>query len=517
MALVLVTVVSAPLACAYDYDAAFGDQDGVASSASASGSSSSAGGGGGSSPAGGGGSGGEPPSCPGAEAGDPLPWVRSFGSGADGERVTALAVDEQGGIVLGGAVAGIHDDWLFADSAGGADADAFLAHLSRDGAVLWAIRFAGVDGSADLLHDLALGPDSIVATFTSAGGLSHATDSIPAGAALATFALANGKLLWARPLGAATEHDPSAVAVLPGNAQTAGIVVGGRFEGTLDLGDGLKEVSLANGYDGYVAAFDTQGLARAVKWVQSPGSDRIIDVATDETGRVYATGALGEAATVCSAHNGVDDQETVLVMRLDDDLGCGAGWSKVFGGENVQVGNGLAIGTGELYVAGSFRGTVAGLPPTGGATDGFVMRLNPNTGATSWVTAFGGSAVGDFDTATSLAISANGIVAAGFFSSGGKLYDDSGDLAPLLGNGGLDMFVSHLDKSGKPQALEAWGDEQDQWQDGANTIRVASVPRGIVAGGSLRGSALIGRETLVSVGGADAWIGRLCTPSTPLP
>jgi hypothetical protein len=496
-------------ACTYDYLGAFEGAGGTPNTGTTTASSSSSAGGGGGS----GGSGPVSP-CPGAEPGDPLPWLHVMGSKEVAERTHAVVVDDEGSVYVAGAIAGNHEQGLFAQTSGDQTSDAFVAKLSPSGELLWRQRF-GTLGSAEGVLDLAARGGVVAISGTSDDGVVIDPSAGPlSGGWLATLSARDGAPIWARAVGSPTEHYPQAVTIGP----TGDIILGGRFKGTLTLGPELTATSLATGLDAYIAVFDSTGDARAVKWIQSDEVDRISDVTTDDEGFIYASGTLGRSgATICSLHPNVEDGDA-LAVKLDSQATCDNGWSNAIGGPLLQMGLTITVGAGNrVYLAGHFTGIlrqnrdVYATTPAG-TTDGYVMRLAAHDGNGSTATAFGAAAATADDSATAVAATSDGLLMVGFFSQGAHFYEKVGGQA-MGGAGGTDFFAAALDAGAVPFGFERFGDAADQWDPpAANQLRVAAVPRGMILAGSLRGNATFGGMLAQSAGDADAWVARLCLP-----
>jgi hypothetical protein len=496
-------------ACTYDYLAAFEGSGGSVSTSSgiASGAAGGGGGQGGSTPV---------SECPGAQPGDPGPWLQVMGSTAAPERTHAVVVDEDGAVYVGGVIAGTHDEGIFAGTQGDDTSDAFVAKLSANGELVWRKRF-GTLGSTDGVLDMATRAGVLLVSGTSNDGIVIDSNEAPLrGGWLATLDTSDGSTKWALALGSPTENYPQAVAFGP----TGDIIVGGRFKGTLALGPSppLTATSAANDLDAYIAVLDFNGEARAVKWIQSGEIDRISDLTTDSEGFIYASGTLGKSGvTICSLHPTVENGDA-LAVKLDPDAGCEGGWSNAIGGPSLQMGLSIAVpDSNHVYLGGNFTGTLrqnddiyGETPP--GTTDGFVMRLAAHDGNGSTATAFGAVGADADDSSSCLAPTPDGVLATGFFSKGAHLYEKAGGQA-LGGAGGTDFFAMALDLGAGVVGFQRYGDAVDQWDPpGANQMRVVAVPRGMILAGSLRGNATFDGLKAESAGDSDAWVARLCLP-----
>jgi hypothetical protein len=128
----------------------------------------------------------------------------------------------------------------------------------------------------------------------------------------------------------------------------------------------------------------------------------------------------GDSFTYCATSNSeTSDQGKVNVIVAPTGT---IGWARTFGSRTGTVVRGVAVNnTGDVYLAGSFSGTVdfdpgpnSAIKTAGGSsTDIFVAKLK-NNGDFAWVKTFGG--LGD-DAATCVAVSTLGKIAVGGFFS----------------------------------------------------------------------------------------------------
>lgn len=157
-----------------------------------------------------------------------------------------------------------------------------------------------------------------------------------------------------------------------------------------------------------------------------------------------------------------DDRGRVPVPHLpgggDGDDGEGARaieveWVRTYGAAGDDVANDVALGAGNVAVAGSFRGAIDfgdGVDTvTSGVDDAFVAVLTTGSGAYAWHAAGGGAAN---DVANAVAVHADGRVAIA-----GRAESASADFgmgtSPGSGDGKGDLFVAAYDAAG---AAEWW-------------------------------------------------------------
>jgi hypothetical protein len=192
-------------------------------------------------------------------------------------------------------------------------------------------------------------------------------------------------------------------------------------------------------------------------------------VAVDDSGDSFVTGAFeGKAAAFDGIHLASAGRTDVFVARLDRE--GHVAWALAIGGPGADEGRGIAIApSGDLYVTGSFSGTVDFDPGPGraeliaaGGTDAFLLRLTPQ-GALVWARRLGGKLGAPSSVQSSVKSSAWGLrVAAGadaVWITGG--FTGSLDGPGLDSAGGSDAFVAKYDFDGNLQWARRIGGPKD--------------------------------------------------------
>jgi hypothetical protein len=174
-------------------------------------------------------------------------------------------------------------------------------------------------------------------------------------------------------------------------------------------------------------------------------------ICADASGNVYMTGEFagtvdfgsGTGLTSAGAFDGfVASYTSAGAFR----------WAIRFGGGGNDQGIGIATNGTDVYITGNFNdnatdmtvGTSATVYPAVGSTDVFVIKLNASTGATSWVTTFGGAGA-EIGQAITLDASGNVYVSGNF--SNGTTFGAAG-VRNVQGGTGTDLFVTQLNSSG---------------------------------------------------------------------
>jgi hypothetical protein len=311
-----------------------------------------------------------------------------------------VAADGSGHVAMSGWVSG-SSDFGAGPLAETADYSVFLAeYAQRDGALLWAKRFApsGTNANA-IMARIAPRPSGgflIVVLgegiFDFGGGpLSSGADAGPADAATHIVAAAfeaDGSLAWSRRL---TRHADGGIygVTSVATASDGGFVIAGELTGKADFGGG----PIGNGVSGsqsFVASYDPTG---APRWARILGStavdnDAVGAIDFDDDGSVVVPGTIGKDGSGVAdfgggpvmTHGGGDAY--VAVYGPDGAYR----WAALYGGPNATTATSVAVVHGNIFVAGTFADVLdLGAGPmtaiNGGAA--FVARLTKE-GHTVW-------------------------------------------------------------------------------------------------------------------------------------
>ncbi|PCJ66691.1 MAG: hypothetical protein COA58_04320 [Bacteroidetes bacterium] len=202
------------------------------------------------------------------------------------------------------------------------------------------------------------------------------------------------------------------------------------------------------------------------------GNEQVNSIATDATGNVYTTGRFGGTADFdpgAGIYNlsasGLSD---IFVSKLD--ASGNFVWAKKFGATLHNLGNDIAIdASGNVYVTGTFRGTVDFDPGTGvsnltadNSYDAFVLKLN-SSGDYVWAKSFGSSYS---ESGNSIDLDAAGNV----YTTG--LFRDTVDFDPGTGINNLIadgsryyIFISKLDTDGNFVWARSFGNSLSNQED----------------------------------------------------
>ncbi|APR88018.1 Hypothetical protein A7982_13367 [Minicystis rosea] len=423
---------------------------------------------------------GQTPPCTGT-----LVFGKSLGGLLDEEGL-AIASDPASNVIVGGYTIGTVDFGCGA-MPGGTNEGALVLKVDPTGACLWSKRFD--DGSrvtgvgADLDGNVYL-----TGTFTGALDLGGGPMQ-SAGQSDVFFAKldSTGAFVWARRFGDGAPQTATGLTVDP-QSNPIGV---GYFQGTLDFGGGA--MTSAGGNDVYLVKLDTAG---TLVWAKSFGdaSNQVGNaVAVDEAYNPIITGSFSGTVDFGGgplASAGLGD---AFAARFDS-TGNHV-WSARWGDAKDQAGYAVAAyGSGDVYIAGSFDGTL----DVGGAThvsaggqDAWILALDP-AGTYRWSRQIGGV---NTQVGSCLAIDPFGNVGLAVTLSG------TADLGsgPLTSAGTSDVAIAKYDPAGAPLWSRRFGDAAAQTPKG-----VAFTPSGAFAiTGIFLGTTDFGAGPVTSGGGED--------------
>jgi len=310
--------------------------------------------------------------------------------------------------------------------------------------------------------------------------------------------------------GTGSDQGNSITADGSGNVYTTG---GFRLTGDFDPGAGIANLSSAGGWDAFIQKLDRFGNLAWAKRIGGSDHDWGTSIKVDGSRNVYTTGYFegtadfdpsGATENLISA-GGSD----AYVQKLDS-FG-NLLWAKKFGGTDDVSGMSLAIdGSGYIYTAGFFRGTVDFDPNAGtanltsaGDEDVFVQKMDPS-GNFVWAKQMGGVSR---DIARSIAVDVSGnVYITGYFEDTGD-FDPGGGTANLTSAGRDDIFVQKLDSSGNYIWAKQMGGTGDD-----NGISITVDGSGnVYTTGDFEGTADFdpGAGALISEGASDVFAQKL--------
>lgn len=237
------------------------------------------------------------------------------------------------------------------------------------------------------------------------------------------------------------------------------LYVTGRFTGTIDFdpGAGVANLTSAGGQDTYITKVNADGDLVWARRVGGPNDVYSFDVAVDEAGNVYVTGAFSGTAdfdpgtgTFNLTSIGLFFDE-IFVLKLDTDGNFA--WARKMGSSDFDFGRSIAVSAaGNVFTTGSFRGTVdfdpgpgtSSLTSTSGGNDIFISKLDAS-GNFVWARRMGGSG-NDIGYAVTVDDAEN-VFTTGSFSATAD-FDPGASVFNLTEVSNGDIFVSKLDGAG---------------------------------------------------------------------
>jgi trimeric autotransporter adhesin len=250
---------------------------------------------------------------------------------------------------------------------------------------------------------------------------------------VAKYNVANGALLWKKRIGGTGGDSVGALAV----GSDGSVSVAGIFDGsTTAANDGIVFTG-AGSQDGYVVKLN--GSTGAEVWKKRIGGTNYDDVralAVASDGSVSVAGSFNGSTTTANdgiAFTGAGGQDG-YVVKLNGITGAEV-WKKRIGGTVGDSVDALAVTSdGSVSVAGSFNGSTTaandGIAFTGGsALEGYVVKLDSNTGAEVWKKRIGGTSA---DAVSTLAVASDGSVSVAGYISGPTMASPSRVQVPKM-------------------------------------------------------------------------------------
>lgn len=302
-------------------------------------------------------------------------WSKRFG-GANTQSVSTIAIDAQDNILLGGAFAGTLDFGGGALSA--ASYDFFVAKLDTNGNHVWSKKYDHPNGNQPELQKLAVdSAGNVVFTGYFFGTVNFGGTPLTSTNSYDLYLVKldpSGQHVWSKRYGGALGQSAYGLVV-----DTMGnIVLGGSFDGSIDLGGG--NFTSAGNDDFFLAKFSPTGNHIWSKRYGDAQQQYITDLAIGKNGElalaITMNGTLdfGGGALLTSA-GGVD----VATARFD-----AAGnhiWSKRAGDATNQSSYGIAFDpTGHVLITGNLVGNADfgnGVLTSAGSSDLYVAKLAP--------------------------------------------------------------------------------------------------------------------------------------------
>jgi hypothetical protein len=358
-------------------------------------------------------------------------WSKRFGDVA-AQTASRVAVDAAGNVAIVGDFAGKTDFGAGALTSAGAT-DVFLVKLSATGALLWAKSFG--NAVAQNGFDVAFAPNGdVVITGSFAGAINLGGGAMTSAGATDLFVGRldpDGTFLWGKRFGDAAAQAGKGIAV----DSQGNVIVVGDVAGSVDFGAGA--LTSAGATDVAVVKLDPTGNHIYSKLFGNLAAQTVARVAVDSVGNLLLTGsAAGKIDFGGGALSSVGGTD-IFVAKLTS--GGVHLWSKLYGAAGNQDGRDLAVDPGgAVLIAGDFTTTAdfgGGVLTSAGATDGFVVKLDP-FGAHVWSKRLGDAVA---QSVAGVAADKSGVFVAGTFAG---IVNPGG--GALTSAGATDVLVAKL-------------------------------------------------------------------------
>lgn len=280
----------------------------------------------------------------------------------------------------------------------------------------------------------------------------------------------------------------------------------GQFLGWSDACSGTTGCAVTMDHDQTVGAlFGTPGALLWAKQFGSANRDVGHSIVLDGNGDLIAvgefSGTITFGTTMLTSAGGTD----IYVVKLASDTGTVV-WAKKFGGASNDVANDVAVDdTNNVYVAGSFMGSVdfgGGALQAGAQSSGFALKLATD-GTFGWARKFGGNQA----QVMTIAARGNSAVVAGWFSDTFTV-----DSTTLTYTGATDIFViSMATASGTSNWIKSFGGGsygtmvRDSAIDGSGNVDLVGWFAGTInfGGGAMSTPGNLNDVLLLKVSGTD--------------
>jgi hypothetical protein len=315
----------------------------------------------------------------------------------------------------------------------------------------------------------------------------------------------NGNWLWAkRAYGTGTENGTGIAVDASGN-----VYITGYFNSsTLSFASGISLSRNSTSNDGFVAKLNSSGTWLWARKAGGAGNDQGMAIALDASGNAYVGGIYTGTAYLYNLTMNINITPvtspgyTDLFVAQINPSGVWQ-WAASAGGSSPDNVGGIAVASdGSVYLTGSYNSSVAYfgnyyLANGYSTSDVFVAKLN-DSGDWLWARKGGGSGS---DGANGIALDNENNI----YISGNKEGTATFGSTSLPAYGGLDIFAAKLDAAGNwLWAKRAGGSSSDM----SMALAVDS-SSGLYLTGSFMGTAVFGTGSVISTGGADAFMAKM--------
>jgi len=328
-------------------------------------------------------------------------WVKQLGTSGD-DKSWGIAADSSGNIYITGETTGS----LGGSNAGGSDA--WVAKYDNNGHQQWIQQMgsAGDDKAYGVATD---GSGNIYIAGGTTGNLSG-TNAGHYDAWVAKYDR-EGKRQWIQQLGSSQEDQSWGIAA----SDSGNVYITGRTTGTL--------AGKAEGFDAWVAMYDSDGNQQWIKQLSSSGDDYSYGAAVDSGGNVYITGRT--TGSLAGSNAGGWDAWVAKYDRVGNQQ-----WVKQLGTSGNEFAFAIAVdASSNVYISGCTKGGLAA--SNAGGWDVWVAKYDSD-GNQQWIEQLGSS---EDEFSWGVAVDSSGNI----YATG----HSKGDLA-ASNAGGFDAWVTKL-------------------------------------------------------------------------
>ncbi len=370
-------------------------------------------------------------------------WVREYGEASSSVGGRGLAVSQSGNIYVSGDTNTSSQPSL---------KDIFLGSFDANGNLNW--LDSQVSNTGDTNNAISADSNGNVYITTSTkgdlGGPNQGADDV-----ILKKYNGSGSLQWARQFGSSSQDFGMSVTV----DQLGSVFVTGYTLG--ELGD-----YSANGWDGYLAKFDSSGNQQWTKQIGSDRDDYGTSVTADGFGNVYVTGITN--GSVGSSNFGEED----VFVRKYDGLGALL-WTNQFGTAGVDFpGNTTIDGSGNLLLTGTTEGNLGG--SYFGGSDAFISKIDTQ-GNMLWSRQLGTTSD---EEGSGIAIDESGTIYIGGYTRGSLATQSFGSRDAFLARYNESGDIIDVHQFGTPSSDSVWG----VGLDNAGNLYVSGTSSGGISG-----------------------------------
>ena len=380
-------------------------------------------------------------------------WARGIG-GTSNDYINSVAATSDGGYIVGGYFSSSSIDLENGVSLRTkGTCDGMIIKYNVNGEAEWAKGIGGT--SNDCINSVAETDDGgyiVGGYFYSSSidlgnGVSLSTKGSQDGMIIKYNV--NGEAEWARGIGGTSNDYINSVA----ETDDGGYIVGGNFHSSIDIGNGVS-LSNKGSYDGMIIKYDSEGTVEWARGIGGANDDKVNSVAETSDGGCIVGGYfqgsidLGDGISL-SGRNIYDGM--IIKYRSSGEVE----WAQKIRGDQYDVVNSVAeTSDGGYIVGGDFSSSSIDLEngvslSTKGAFDGMIIKYNVN-GDAEWAQGIGET---NDDYITSVAeTSDGGYIAGGYFKSASI---DLENVKSLNNKGSIDgMTLKIVAQTGVPEVQE---------------------------------------------------------------